>query len=92
MILIEDYYKWLSKRTKYFKSPTLNLSREGFFPLEIVERDKGEKSLDIIKLCLESRKIINGHVVYRILKDGWGGFLMFKLIITKIFLINMGMK
>jgi hypothetical protein len=71
-LLIESYYKWLTKIPKYFKSPLLNLDRAGFIQLNITERSTNEKTKDLIEAELLFRQIKSGHIVYRTLKDGWG--------------------
>jgi len=70
-LIIENYYKFLETHPKYFKSPLLNMDRYGFIQLGIIEKDK-EKTRHIINRILLFREIQQGHIVWRILKNGWG--------------------
>lgn len=76
-LLIENYYKFLETHPKYFKSPLLLMNRYGFMQVgvyekEIYKENKVEKTEDIIKMVIKSRKIHKGHIVWRIVKNGWG--------------------
>lgn len=71
-LLIENYYKFMEKRTKYFKSPILNLDHYDFYQIGCFEKDDKEKTKDIINKVLEVYEINKGHVVWRIVLNGWG--------------------
>ena len=71
MILVENYYKFLSKRTKFHKSPDLNLDHYGFIRIDCSEKEN-EKTRDIIKQIIKIHQIKRGHIVFRYTQGGWG--------------------
>ena len=72
-ILIENYYKFLEKHSKYFKSPSLNLDRYGFFEIDSEFLYKiDSKSREYIKAVLKCKNITKGHVVFRYTTHTYG--------------------
>ena len=77
-MLLESYTKFYSnknkdyrlRRIKYFKSPVLNMEREGFINLGYFDQDN-DKPKDLVNLILKSRKIKSGHCVWRRFYDLW---------------------
>lgn len=69
-VLIENYYKFLASRKRFFKSPLLILRHYGF--TQIGQYERLGKSYDIVTDLLRFREIKKGHIVWRQVKDGWG--------------------
>ncbi len=72
-LLIENYYKFLSKRTKFFKSPLLNLDRYGFREIADEFLYKIDiKPREYVARQIKFKNIIKGHIVYRFTAHTYG--------------------
>jgi hypothetical protein len=71
-LLIENYSKFMKKRTRYFYSPLLTLNGNGFIQLGQFEKDKDYKTKDTIIDLLKAHQIESGHIVWRTVYNGWG--------------------
>ncbi len=72
-MLIENYYKFLETHTKYFKSPSLNMDRYGFFEIDREFLWKMDcKPKKYIRNIIRLQNIIGGHIVFRFTTHTYG--------------------
>jgi len=69
-LLIKTYQKFISKHTKYYKSPILNLDHYEFINLGFYEKQE-ESPIDVIKKVIKIREFRAGHIVWRYIYDLW---------------------
>ena len=72
-LLIENYYKFMSMRTKFHKSPVLNLDRYGFSEIDSEFLWKiNNKPKEYIRNIIKIRNITKGHIVFRYTTHTYG--------------------
>jgi hypothetical protein len=72
-MLIENYNKFMNTRTKFFKSPILNLDRYGFTMIDEEFFWKMTcKPKQYLQWIIKSRNITSGHIVFRYTTHTWG--------------------